>query len=307
MIIDREYPATHSMSTAWFCADMDGNVAIIDIGDEGPVPVGCDDAEGVDTFIWYAFSSENKADGIADLNITPEQYESMLMPIKRVDKWEENTITWTEDHAIIEETFQRNFHWHDVIIKIDIVNLPFLQHVLSMEEYVDDPVCLSRDEGLFFVNLITNKDGVDLLEENHVIKAKFKAPFFYDEDREPEEIKDIINCFQIFIYHQSDYHYDPAVRLSTPQFPMKVSQLPQRLKDNIFTLPVRFKELEHIQIAEFLPVDVGGSVRYEGDDKWYEMLSSQNETIYYGVKSNKVLSEEEMVKLVRNENLKQNY
>ena len=40
MKIDKEYPATHSMSTAWFCADMDGNVTIIDIADDGPVPVG---------------------------------------------------------------------------------------------------------------------------------------------------------------------------------------------------------------------------------------------------------------------------
>ena len=26
MITDKEYPATHSMSTAWYCVDEDGNV-----------------------------------------------------------------------------------------------------------------------------------------------------------------------------------------------------------------------------------------------------------------------------------------
>lgn len=40
MKTDKEYPATHSMSTAWYCADEEGNVAIIDIEDDGPVPVG---------------------------------------------------------------------------------------------------------------------------------------------------------------------------------------------------------------------------------------------------------------------------
>ena len=36
----KEYPATHSMSTAWYCVDEDGNVGIFDIDDNGPVPVG---------------------------------------------------------------------------------------------------------------------------------------------------------------------------------------------------------------------------------------------------------------------------
>ena len=43
MITDKEYPATHSMSTAWYCADEDGNVAIIDFDDNGPVPWGTED------------------------------------------------------------------------------------------------------------------------------------------------------------------------------------------------------------------------------------------------------------------------
>lgn len=38
MIIDKEYPATHSMSTAWYVADEEGNVAIMDYNDNGPVP-----------------------------------------------------------------------------------------------------------------------------------------------------------------------------------------------------------------------------------------------------------------------------
>ncbi len=38
MKTDREYPATHSMSTTWFGIDKDGNVAIIDFNENGPVP-----------------------------------------------------------------------------------------------------------------------------------------------------------------------------------------------------------------------------------------------------------------------------
>ena len=38
MLQDKEYPATHSMSTAWYVADEDGNVGIMDFNENGPVP-----------------------------------------------------------------------------------------------------------------------------------------------------------------------------------------------------------------------------------------------------------------------------
>ena len=38
MRINKEYPATHSMSTAWYVANKDGNVAIMNFEDKGPVP-----------------------------------------------------------------------------------------------------------------------------------------------------------------------------------------------------------------------------------------------------------------------------
>ena len=38
MIFDKEYPATHSMSTAWYMVDADGNVGLMNFDDNGPVP-----------------------------------------------------------------------------------------------------------------------------------------------------------------------------------------------------------------------------------------------------------------------------
>lgn len=38
MKIDREYPATHSMSTAWYIVDDEGNIGIVQYEDNGPVP-----------------------------------------------------------------------------------------------------------------------------------------------------------------------------------------------------------------------------------------------------------------------------
>ena len=35
----KEFPATHSMSTQWFVADEEGNIALFDFDENGPVPV----------------------------------------------------------------------------------------------------------------------------------------------------------------------------------------------------------------------------------------------------------------------------
>ena len=38
MKTDKEYPATHSMSTAWYIVDEEGNVGILYFNENGPVP-----------------------------------------------------------------------------------------------------------------------------------------------------------------------------------------------------------------------------------------------------------------------------
>ena len=36
---NKEYPATHSMDTAWFACDLDGNIAIFQFEENGPGPI----------------------------------------------------------------------------------------------------------------------------------------------------------------------------------------------------------------------------------------------------------------------------
>ena len=42
MKTNKEYPATHSMSTAWYIVDEEGNVGIFDIDQNGPQPAALD-------------------------------------------------------------------------------------------------------------------------------------------------------------------------------------------------------------------------------------------------------------------------
>ena len=68
---EKEYPATHSMSTAWYCVDEDGNVGIFDIDDNGPVPVGGYRQNCVEDVFWEDFSHDGKPYKI--LHLKPEQ------------------------------------------------------------------------------------------------------------------------------------------------------------------------------------------------------------------------------------------
>ena len=237
MITDKEYPATHSMSTAWYCVDEDGNVGIFDICDYGPVPDGTKGDGNVNDMLWHDLSSKGE-DCVRDLNLTMEQISPMLMPLEEPDNWEDNSFE--------DESWVCNYSWHEVIIKIDMNKLPILIEAASMDEDDCEIVCLSRKDGYFFVDLAYNKKGVELLEKNHVVTEKYKAPQYWDIEEDDDEelddedvwgekenprIQDAENHrFPIFIYQEEYCPYDgPAKRMSLPKHPMKsVAQRNQR-------------------------------------------------------------------------------
>ncbi len=306
MITDKEYPATHSMSTAWYCVDEDGNVGIFDICDYGPVPDGTKGDGNVNDMLWHDLSSKGE-DCVRDLNLTMEQISPMLMPLEEPDNWEDNSFE--------DESWVCNYSWHEVIIKIDMNKLPILIEAASMDEDDCEIVCLSRKDGYFFVDLAYNKKGVELLEKNHVVTEKYKAPQYWDIEEDDDEelddedvwgekenprIQDAENHrFPIFIYQEEYCPYDgPAKRMSLPKHPMKKSQLPKEIRDKITQLPLKFKDAEKIQLAEYVPVYVE-LVReeYVDGERWHELPSSKGEKIYYGEESDRVLSKEEFEKL----------
>ncbi len=248
MKIDIEYPATHSMATAWYCVDEDGNVGIFDINDNGPIPEGWPEDLNVNEMFWKDFSKESK-DGIRDLEMTLEQIAPMLLPLEAPDKWEK--------HSFDDESWMFNGSWEDVIVKIDMVKLSILVEAASLDNKNHNIVCLSRKEGYFFLQFAYNTEGVKLLEENRVIMEKYKAPH-YDEiwpDEEPERQEAENNRLPIFIFHEEYNPEDgPAKRMTSPSHPIKLDQLPENIQKNITQLPVKFKDTEHIQLGEHIPV-----------------------------------------------------
>jgi hypothetical protein len=288
-----EYPATHSMSTAWYCVDEDGNVGIFDIDDNGPVPAGYSEDTCVNEVFWDDFSTED--DGpFRTLNLSEEQVLSMLEPYDDNGEWKKDQFEWG------------NVAWLDVIIKIDLSKLDvFIQASKLIKNPYHYPTCISKELGLFYVDLFSDKNVVELLEKNHVVLAKYNAPYYEtlfedDEDDEKERIENNIKKFPLFIYHQ-DFavsHY-PAIRVTNPKYPLRIEQLPKIIQKRIKKIPLRFKDCERIQLAELMPVESMSSNRYVYNKRiWLKLASSDGGKLFYNEATHSIIQGDEMVKLI---------
>ena len=92
MKIDKEYPATHSSDTAWFCVDLDGNVAVFDIEENGPTPNDFEWGHCIADLIIECLPSHTE-ENIYDLPLSDVQIKQMLLPHQfEEDVWEDATI-----------------------------------------------------------------------------------------------------------------------------------------------------------------------------------------------------------------------
>jgi hypothetical protein len=300
MKLYKEYPATHSMSTAWYVADEEGNVAIIDIEDNGPVPVGEYKETCVNDIFWQDFSSEG-VDTIRNISLLPEQILPMLEPNDEMGIWEIDKHGW------------HNYEWSDSLFRIDMTKYDVFKKALSLKDhnYSYRPVCLSKEMGLFFADFFDNKLGVDLLVKNKVVLKKYHMPYYetpdeyieYWEGEIDEEYKSLRKNnqkFPVFIFWQGySPSFRPAVRITAPKRPLTVSQLPTDLQSRIKRLPVKFEDLEFLQMAEYVPVSDIGAIEYVYDGKiWYELAKNDHEKIYYHVGSRTIMDEKAMHDLI---------
>ena len=76
MKTDKEYPATHSMSTAWYVADEDGNVAIMNYNDNGPVPWETEETS-IEELVYGHFEDYDTKDHIT-VDLTDDQIDDLM-------------------------------------------------------------------------------------------------------------------------------------------------------------------------------------------------------------------------------------
>ncbi len=301
MKIDKEYPATHSSNTAWFCVDLDGNVAVFDIEENGPTPNDFEGEHYVPDLMTECFPSHTE-ENIYDFPLTDAQIKPMLLPHKfKEDIWKGGY----------------NYYWMDTIIKLDMEKYDVLRKVLAHRPGTDPvehkpglAVCFSRKNGYFYLDLLHNKEGVEELVKENAILEIYSAPSWFPlyesdyEDEGEEQGSDLssksFSEYPFFLYHQ-DYgnNMHPAERVNHPVEPLHISQLPEVLQAKAKKLHLHFSETPAIQLAEHLDIGTVWTVTYEYKGKYWKQLGSpRGGHLYYCSKYKEFMDSEEMEKAI---------
>ena len=241
MLIDEEYPATHSMSTSWYIVDEEGNVGIMDFNANGPVPWGTEETVSED-LVWGLDSDK--------VDLTEEQILYAL--------GESYTPEEVDDYS-------------DCIIQIDKSRKELFESLCKDGGFEID-VCYSESFGLYEVPyrvwLESKSDNVECLHEetiwqklleNQIIKRVYKKTDLYidEEYRDGKWIPSLnFEKMPYYLYWQPYSSIQLSELVNKPDCPVKISQLSESMQKRAFHLPIKFDNTPKIQIAEFIPCAV---------------------------------------------------
>lgn len=236
MITDKEYPATHSMSTAWFAIDSDGNVGLLDFNENGPVPEGIPD-----TSLDYALvdTMSGRQDGIKTLPLTGNQAEEILERMSGYKADMEIDLT--------------------AIVQIDVARTDEFMRLFmpSKNPGACDLVCLSKQYGLYYADFYGVSDHRKAALARKGIILKY-MDFYLDTNDRYDEEKGVVfeqnfEHLPVYLFQQPYWTSFPMRKTYVPRYPLKESQLSARVREKALRLPFRFDDRDEMQIAEYFP------------------------------------------------------
>ena len=243
MRADKEYPATHSMSTAWYMVDEDGNVGIMDFNENGPVPRLADPQICIEDLV-YGYEADYKNKIFWPITLTDDQIDDIMEKPhspEDEDDWGFNTI-----------------------IQIDIKKEDDLLK-LAEDKNFEIEYCISKRRGLYLIDAYdcTNNNGKpkvhsvlkSMIDNKIIINVYKKKDFDLDDDWNNGDIihtKEFSSA-PYFIFHQPYWAGALPKCMNVPQNPVKINQLPLDLQRTALKIPVKFSENGTFQIAEWYP------------------------------------------------------
>lgn len=248
MIFDKEYPATHSMSTAWYMVDVDGNVGLMAFDDNGPIPTFCNvPAESVLTELVFGQGFTDGDETCKGIHLNASQIAELLGNNSRI------------------ECVNDVFRWYEVCIAVapDKVSM-FL--TLCQNEDFNNYGCVLPEKNLYLVDAFDcvdyNNDKIiegstlDTMLRENVIEAIYQFPelltnSIYNQDTKSVEFTKDFDKAPYYIYCQSYWTRDMQHRMNVPDNPVMVSQIDEEYRDRLLYVPVRFKDAEDMQIAQW--------------------------------------------------------
>lgn len=264
MIIDKEYPATHSMSTAWYCVDDDGNVAIVDFNENGPVPWGTPE-QSIDS-LSYGYCEDEDSDEYIPFSLNEEQIFDLL--------GESHAPTYEDDA-------------YECIVEIDKKKEDrFFELTRNPDCHIE--LCLSKPLGLYQIDIETmaeDKDGnwIDIecatwhkmVDEGVITKVYSKKEYFTNDVYKDQEMKfeKDFDTSPYYIFCQPYWPDFLITKVSEPVHPVKISQLPTELQRRVIKVHGSFKDITSFQIAEYHPCSLYSSGNgYIVDGCEYDLL-----------------------------------
>ena len=268
MLIDKEYPATHSMTTAWFAIDEDGNVAIMECDDNGPAPVGIEvDQYAPDLFEESLISKEKR------IAYTDEQLLRLMSnsatPLELAEKWKDKDFS----------------HIFDSLCEIDPAKTELLKEAASLSE-MNVLHCVSPRLNLWYIDFgppyYINENERDTIKEeaNEYAKTLYKRLFtdgvllkvvklYFDLDRENNDkishgyLRLADTAFSLYHQEYDDRYPSERVNDAPSDIAVHESQLSDAIRDKAIRLPLKFSEHDRIQLAAYV-----ASYFYGSNDEW---------------------------------------
>ena len=246
MKIDKEYPATHSMSTSWYIVDEEGNVGIFDFNENGPVPRRVEQTGIEDLVLGHCEDYDKHI--YLPIALSKEQIEELLDNPRKPEDVD---------------------YWDEVIIQIDIKKeSKFLEYAKNADFTID--FCLSKEMGMYQISCgdsIVYASGKSathvrlrstlrkVLEEGIILNVYDVKNLFINDVYDSVSGKIVYeknyDNLPYYIYRQPYWTDFLSERINVPAHPVIIDQLPEEIKRRAYRVPVCFKDTKYIQIAEW--------------------------------------------------------
>jgi hypothetical protein len=230
---DKEYPATHSMSTAWYMVDDEGNIGIMDYEDDGPIPYGIEEYLSVNDLL---FGYDDGVKDIVNFDLTDEQVKAFLKNPCNPSQYE----------------------WYgNCIVKIDTTKT---ERFLKLSAYKGKKNischCISKKMGVYLIDAWDcvkdySKQVIEgvlktMLDENIITEVYDFVEIDSFDDEEIEFKYD----YPYYLYSQPYNQKLLQRRVFVPKNPVKITQIPKHFREKIHRIKGCFKDLETMQIAQ---------------------------------------------------------
>lgn len=228
MKTNKEFPATHSMSTSWFIADEDGNIALFDFEEEGPVPQQIDESDSFSYIEDIGVPDEN---GINAFELTDDQTMDMLKHFKHISNF-------CKDDE------------YDCLIQVKDDEASINSFINCFKDDIES--CLSHKERIYLVRWFWSYDASED-EINRKIELVQKTCIGYYQEYFDADFLNSDSVFPFYCYKQpyNSNLYIPE-RTAVPKNPLKESQIPEENRKKLIHVPVKFSECTGLQIAQYV-------------------------------------------------------